>query len=494
MFTSIQQPFNSSSNSYQMSNQTSVNVIPPPRVSSRLWADDIEDDKSDYPAPLTKNTPLKPLNRSFPRAWTGALPRSINGSTTPSTTSTTPSTTSTTPSTTNTSSSTPDDVSRFITRDIRLADSDGDIRLFHYVDCDNNSSDDVKSCRGIIRRGDNILCKTFGFTPEISASNMSEVLSNIHSFSSCRVYDSEEGATIRLWFDPVQIEWRLSTHRKINAYMSRWGCPNARSFGDMFVDALIWESLNGSLKGKFEWNTKKELLTSFFSSLDKYKNYTFLVRNSHETRIVCEAESHPRAYFIGSFDTDTNLLLEGNDSGFPFPREHKFETVGELLEFVVNLDHRKKQGVIVYLPNQKQVKILNPKYLEFFEARGNEQSIKFRYLQVRKDQRLVSILYTLYNNLIPTFEEYESILIDVAKKIHRSYVSRFIHREFVSLPQGEFFILQACHGWHVQDRIHNKITLSRVCEIMDMQNPTILNRLIKPYLLKTIESIFSRGN
>jgi len=441
-----------------------------------LWADDTDDDKSDYPTPLTLSNFTPPTKKSLTPAWTGTLPQSINGSSTSSTSST-------------------DEVSRFITRDIRLADSDGDIRLFHYVDCDNNSSDDVKSCRGIIRRGDNILCKTFGFTPEISSSNRSEVLSAIHSFSSCRVYDSEEGATIRVWFDQTQNEWRISTHRKINAYMSRWGSPHSRSFGDMFVDALIWESLNGSLKGKFKLNTKKELLNSFFSSLDKYKNYTFLVRNYSENRIVCEVENHPQAYFIGSFDITTNLLLEGNDSGLPFPQDHKFESVNELLDFVNNLDYRKKQGVIVYLPNQKQVKILNPKYVEFFEARGNEQSIKFRYLQVRKDQRLVSMLYTLYNNLIPTFEEYESILLDVAKKIHKSYVSRFIHREFVSLPQGEFFILQACHGWHVQDRTNNKISLNRVCEIMDTQSPTILNRIIKPYLIKKSESIqFSKEN
>ena len=380
----------------------------------------------------------------------------------------------------------PELVSKYITSDIRLTDTDGDIRLFHYVQCDDSSSEDIKSSRGIIRDGDKIVCKTFGYTPEISCTDIESVKNNIHSFSGCKVYDAEEGATVRLWFDTNGNKWRLSTHRKIDAYHSRWGNPNAKSFGDMFLDALQWECENGEMKGRFTTKNRKSTFNDYCESLDNNKNYTYLVRNSNENRIVCDVDDHPQAYFVGAFDRSSHFLTEGNDSGFPTPTLRNFETIDDLVSFVSNIDSRKKQGVIVYLPNQKQVKIMNKTYLDFFSARGNEPSIKYRYLHVRKDQNMVSMLYTLYPDHISVFEMYENILTDLSRKIHRSYVTRYINRQFVSLPQPEFFILQACHGWHIQDRVHNKISLEKVTIIIDSQPPTSLNKLIKPYIIRPI--------
>ena len=67
------------------------------------------------------------------------------------------------------------------------------------------------------------------------------------------------------------------------------------------------------------------------------------------------------------------------------PVSHKFDTIDDMLSYVDDNDHKVSQGVIVYMPNQCQVKIMNPSYVSYFNVRGNEQSIKFRYLQVRDD-------------------------------------------------------------------------------------------------------------
>lgn len=482
-----------------MSTSSNTSTFSNLRVSSISWADAKDDDDTSQivtppvsPAvPNASSTPSFSLDnivlptyvpvsapiQSVVPAWSGSLPVTISGPLS-----------SSIPVVTDESSSSStiksESVSKFITSDIRLTDTDGDIRLFHYVHCDDTSGDDVKACRGIIRDGDDVVCKTFGYTPEISCSDVDLVKSQIHSFSGCKVYDAEEGATVRFWFDFKGKKWCLSTHRKIDACHSRWGNPNAQSFGDMFQDALQWECLSGEMKGKFSGKNRAAILKEYTDSLDQNKTYVFLVRNSHENRIVCDATDHPQAYFIGSFDRSTHLLLEGNDSGFPTPKTHDFADVDALLEFTSNVDSRKKQGLIVYLPNQKQIKIMNQTYLDFFGARGNEPSIKYRYLQVRKDQNMVSMLYTLYPEHIPTFEMYENVLTDVSRKIHRAYVSRFIQRQFVSLPQPEFFVLQACHGWHVQDRSYNKISLEKVTNMVDSQSPTSLNKLIKPYIVR----------
>lgn len=444
-------------------------------TSSLSWADASDD------SPVVSSTNSMTTNTGNPikNNWNNPIPTSITGVKTPplniqENTQTYPN----------------EFVSKYINENIRLSDSDGDIRLFHYVDCDDNSSNEVKSYRGIIRDGDNIVCKTFGYTPEISCENIDLIKSSIQNFDQCRVYDSEEGATVRLWFETKSGEWVLSTHRKINAYTSRWGNPKSKSFGEMFLDALYWECTQGKMISLYK-NDRDTLFSEYTNSLDKNKTYAFLIRNSNENRIVCSSEDHPIAYFIGSFDrTNNHLLTEGNDSGFPYPQSHKFDTIESMVSYVDNIDFTQKQGLIVYLNNQTQVKIMNKTYLDLFAARGNEPSIKYRYLQVRNDQTLVGMLYTLYPEYIPMFEMYEDKLADVAKKIHRAYITRFINHQYVQLPQPEYFVLQLCHGWHIQDRVHNKISLEKITNILDEQTPTALNRIIKPYLTKKDEQTY----
>ena len=368
---------------------------------------------------------------------------------------------------------------KYITSNITLTDSEGKLKLYHYINCDNYSDETVKNSRGIIRDGETIICKTFGFTPEITTTD-NDLYSYISSFNQSKIYLSEEGATIRLFF--YGNRWYVSTHRKLDAFRSRWGSPQSKNFGDMFIDALEWQVLNGQLKNKIIYEDRKDLLIRFCDTLDTEKIYTFLVRNSSYNRIVCTESNHPQLYFIGSFDRNTHLLLEGNDSGIDTPELLNFETPEQMIDFVNNIDYTRHQGVILYMPNQKQVKILNPSYYEYFNVRGNEPSIKFRYLQVRKDRDVVSMLYKLYPDYIETFEIYESILRELVFKIYRAYIDRFINHKYISLPQSEYIIMQICHEWHKQDRINNKISIEKVLDVINNQNPTTLNRMIKPYI------------
>ena len=83
----------------------------------------------------------------------------------------------------------------------------------------------------------------------------------------------------------------------------------------------------------------------------------------------------------------------------------------------------KKQGVIIFAPNNKQYKILNKDYLKFFSVRGNEPSIKYRYLQVRMNSHLINIFLDLYPNMIEKFEDYENVIYSIAQNIYKSYDS-----------------------------------------------------------------------
>lgn len=364
---------------------------------------------------------------------------------------------------------------KYISSSIRLADSLDDLKLYHYIHCDDNTSEDISSVRGIIRCGDNIVCKTFGYTPEIDVNEIDLYIKNL---DGCKIYDAEEGATIRVFFHSNK--WYLSTHRKIDAYRSKWGNVNSSSFGDMFIDALEWEASNGSLK-HLKYESRETLFDAYCDTLDRGKNYTFLVRNTVDNRIVCDAPEHPQVFFIGSFDRSTHELLDGNDSGLNTPSTLNFSTLEELVDYVNYIDWTKKQGVIVYMPNQKQVKVINYTYMDYFNARGNEPSIKFRYLQLRTTDEYEK-LYDLYPDYIPCFEKYERVIDYLTSKIYHAYVDRFIKGNRVPLPQPEYFVVQNIFNWYLKDRKRNKISLQVVKNQINSQTPTSLNKMIKPYM------------
>jgi hypothetical protein len=357
---------------------------------------------------------------------------------------------------------------------VTITDSVDGLNCYHYTSCDDNSSPDVKEYRGIVKRGDKVVCKTFGYITEVSSAERERVKSMLSGFNQSRVFSAQEGATLRVYWDGEK--WRLSTHRKIDAFTSKWGKITGKSFGEMFMDALLTENVDGKYR-------PEDLFSSFCETLDKTRVYAFLVRNTRDSRIVCVEPVRPKMYFIGMFDQKTGFLLQGNDSGIEYPPTLEFATPDTMLDYVDNVDVAQTSGVVVYMPNGTQLKVTSPHYLQFFNVRGNEPSVKFRYLQIRGDKSMVGMLYNLYPESIPTFELYESTIETVKTRIHRAYVDRYVNREYVRVPKPEFSIMESAHNWHLSNKKSNIVTRDYISFVVDGLHPSALNRLIKPYVL-----------
>ena len=125
--------------------------------------------------------------------------------------------------------------------------------------------------------------------------------------------------------------------------------------------------------------------------------------------------------------------------------------------YVNSMKYEDLQGLICFGPNNYQIKILNKDYNDLFRARGNEPSIKFRYLQVRMDRRSVNMLYHLYPEMINSFDEYENTLYDIARSIYRAYVQRFIKKQYITVPREEFSVVRECNSWQLSNRTENRI-------------------------------------
>ena len=333
---------------------------------------------------------------------------------------------------------------------IKITDDNNLLKIYSYEKNNNIFSDSLPinlECRGIIINDDNIIMRNLPFTYEYSDSD-SDIKEKIEIiFNNCRFYDSQEGSLIRVFH--FNDKWFMSTNRKLDAFKSRWSSD--KSFGTYFVE--------GIRKIITDTDTDGSILERFYSTLNKEKKYLFLLKNSEENRIVCINSSENSIYHIGSYFNDEFLL--DDECMFPHPKEYKtFRDVDTLVNHVKKVDIFNNQGIMCFGPNGYQYKILNSKYLNYFNIRNNEPNIILRYLEIRTDEIKYNKFMYLYSNINYKFENIE-------KKIY-SIVN-----------QKEYKIICKCHNWHKENMITNKINYNKVFEIFNKETPKDIYDMIK---------------
>lgn len=359
---------------------------------------------------------------------------------------------------------------------VRITDTDekAGLELFCYTKCSPEDEGIIRQCRGVVFYGEDIVMKAFPYTIEYSHTDTKLIEENIQPvFEKCTFYDAHEGTLIRVF--NFSGKWYTSTHRKLNAFRSKWA--SRESFGTAFKNALREEVKNNKALEQALPDGDEGLLERFHSILDPKKQYMFLVRNTEENRIVCRAPEEPTVYHVGTF-VDGELVMTENVH-IPYPTKHTFLNMDELCHYVKKLNPADMQGVIIFAPDNKQYKILHKEYRELFQARGNEPSIKFRFLQVLLDRKKRDMLCYLYPEMVDTFEDYKNTLYDIAVEIHSSYVRRFMRRERLQVPQNEWQVLKACHAWYNEDRANRYVNLDIVLKFLHQQLPQNLNQMIR---------------
>lgn len=365
---------------------------------------------------------------------------------------------------------------------IRLVDSDEEtgLELYCYNTCNNEESTFIKQSRGLVIHNGELVMKAFSYTDEYSYRDVETVSSVIENMSEWNFFTAYEGALLRLFY--FSGRWFLSTHRKLNAFRSKWA--SRESFGALFKKALERESeINESFQSSL--GEGDNILVRFENTLDKAKQYMFLLRNFSDNRIVCDVpgENESLVYHVGTF-VDGKLSL--TDKVFlSKPMSHVFSSISDITEYIEkSVDPTKVQGVICFGPNGKQIKIMHDRYVKMFQTRGNEPSIKFRYLQVRMNKEMTEMLYKLYPECKNTFDDYERTLFDVARSIYRAYVQRFIKKRYVTVPVEEYQVIKDCHSWHLSNREGNRISLDCVIQMLNKQSATNLNHMIRRFKIE----------
>jgi hypothetical protein len=356
----------------------------------------------------------------------------------------------------------------------RLTDSNKNLKIYSYTKCDKTCDDMHKKSRGIVFNNDNFLVSSNGWTPEFTNDNLEEMRTCFTSDTNPVIFNSEEGCLLRVFY--FEDKWYLITHKKLNAFNSRWVSEN--SWGDMFVDGL---------------KTLNKTLDSFYESLDKDRVYWFIVRYNKDNRMVCQAPEVPTIYHVGT--VFNNTLTFDIDIGIPYPQKHNFTTVEEMVEYVEKKGFDSIQGLMVFMKNSS-FKLYNTEYHKYLLARGNSSSIIFRYLQVRMDREQRERLCTLYPSFLNTFDKVETKFYEIARNITSGYINRYQYGKYVEFPKSEFeSIVRPLHNWHLEDKHSNHVDFNKVIDFLNEQSPKYLNYLRKkrekftkerPRLLKTL--------
>jgi hypothetical protein len=372
------------------------------------------------------------------------------------------------------------------------SDEESKLELYCYDSCSNKDNQTLKQSRGLVFHGEDLVMQAFPYTDEYTTDSkeLKEVFTE-SNFLNWSFFNSYEGTLLRLF--NFKGKWYLSTHHKLNAFRSKWSSKD--SFGTLFVNALKDRYLSSDTFRNFLGQnvTSDEVYNTFLSKLNTEFQYMFLVRNNNENRIVSvpPENTEPQVYHVGTYtvrDGEDNVTLDTDLSvGLTFSPSYTFKDLGDVLELVNKMDYKQFQGIIAYNDlDGRQVKILNPTYKDLSLVRGNEPSLKFRYLQLRLDADMKNKLYKLYPGMSSVFDDYENTLKSIAKTIHMAYLDRFINKKHTVVSQGQFAVIRICHEWHKTDRLRNKVNLSKIIEVLNTQTPTNLNHLIKEHKFEQV--------
>lgn len=375
---------------------------------------------------------------------------------------------------------------------IKLLDSDPDnnIDLYCYDHCCPDDPEVVKACRGVVFSNEKIVLQGFPYTYEFTQEkNKDQIDELFSSSSSLKFFDAYEGTLIRIFC--FNNKWYLSTNKKLDAFKSRWGSKTC--YGDYFINALQYESkVSTSFRERLglEGDQEQEasvILDRLFNTLDPLKQYMFFIINDFNNRLVCEYD-HPKVFHVGTFH-DGNLSLE-REKGFDSPKEHSFQSPAELFSYVNNtIDYKLLQGIIIFAEENKQYKIYNKDYLDWYQVRGNEASIKFRYIQLRNDPRKKKLLLQLYPHFEETFKDLESTVTEICHNILQAYINRYIRKQYVVLPVEQFIVMSEVHKWFLEDKDHHRVNINIVIKTFNNQNAPTINRMIKKFVYEKKKSL-----
>lgn len=310
----------------------------------------------------------------------------------------------------------------------------------YYMLCHTDKSPDnvlTKECFGIIfdkNKVNKVVCYGFDKINKIKGDD-DEFLKD---FDSLEVQEAEDGSLIKVfWYNG---KWNVSTKKCLDANKAYW--TSSKSFFKMFEECC--ESMNFDYK-----------------KLDKTNCYMFVLKHPNN-RIVFPYKKKSLTH-VGTRNMET-LREVDYKTELPLPKKYKFSSWKELVESFKNSTFL-FQGYILKNKNNERRIIENDDFLKVKELKGNNPSVKFQYLNLRRKNQhhLFAKYYPEYKTY---FNDVEENLSYLANKLYQTYVRVYIKKDTRWVVNEEFWgFLNKLHWIHkTQNR---RITFNDVCDVIN---------------------------
>lgn len=369
---------------------------------------------------------------------------------------------------------------------IIITDRVDDLICYHFDSATIESDLSIKQYRGIIKNSeDKIICKTFSFTPEFASNDSENINKYVIPFiqNPNVVYTPAfEGCLIRLF--NYSDKWYISTHKKIDAFTSKWGSD--RTFGELFLDA---HRCSEEYK-ECQTYTNNEMFKFFDRIYDKDTIYVFILKNCLENRIVCCASEQPQVELILKIKGDNKIFQQGYEENYT--KEFTAETLNELMSKV---DITKTQGyVFINKDTLESIKIIRDDYIFYAMIRNNQPNILYRFIEIQQsgDEKNVSYLYQLYPERKEYFDSFMHTIDDICINIYRRYRNRFVRKQVSIAPQEQFYIMKELHDNFIRSEKIDIVTQEKVTKYVYSLPPAKLLNLYTAYI--TRKEITGNGN
>lgn len=329
------------------------------------------------------------------------------------------------------------------------SDEDSNLRILDEVPEDNlilvhylEPTLKTRHIRGVIIDvfNEQIVVESFPYTEEMLPT--SKLVKDIPIGGNQEVTKAFEGTILRVFRGRVTHKWYISTHRKIDGRRSRWAGP---PFGEMF----------DSLWGSVVWE----------DYLSPNSCYVFLLSHG-DNRLVCQI-SEPCIHHVQTFQSIKGGQMVATFKGLL--KEHPnvkiqvvldIKSVEELIEETEKLDWRDCSGLLVTQYEERPEgrvitacwKVVPESYQEKRGIRGNEPNFRFRYLQLRKEEKdRTSQIRELFPEKKELFDAVEKYILELPEFLAGFYKERYEKDTFVYLPKEIHHIITTTRQAYAPD-------------------------------------------
>ena len=375
----------------------------------------------------------------------------------------------------------------------------------HFDFADLSSPSSIRQCRGIIEDIDgNVVCKSFGFTPEFplkDSQSIQEVVIPFLQRQDVICIPSYEGTLIRVFF--YNNKWHITTHKKIDAKQSKWGCDV--SFGELFEQAY---------KHHYQLEEKSDIQLDLEQRFQHENVYIFLLKNYFYNRIVCNATDIPNLILLGHIQkqSSTYQFILHDDT-----LQLNITTQDQLVEYVEQINITCLQGVILIDPTTLEcIKVINNNYWFYYTLRNNQPNVIYRFIELvqqqtpketfnsfnqrineKRNETCISLdmikffleLYPEYNDM---FLKSLHTLDNIATNIYRKYRNRFVRKQITFVPQEQYYVMKELHEQFINSGKKDIVSQQRVIHYLYSQPTSRLYFLYSKYIER--EKLTGNGN